>query len=139
VITYGQLCLSQTYIYNSPLEVIYRYSLPVGGCVNNLIIKKVSEMKKENRSKRITFRLSESDHAVLTEKMLSAGYKSDGAYIRDALISAETKHKTVLTLAVIEVQRELMNLASSINAEKPYDELMTQLKRASEVSLGGAK
>lgn len=91
----------------------------------------------KTRSKRITFRLSETDMATLRKKMDYAGYATESAFIRDGIINCQQKEKKAVSLAVIEVQRELMKLASMINAERPYAELLDQAKKVSAVSLGG--
>lgn len=92
-----------------------------------------------NKKNRITIRLSDDDFQQLSAKLDLSGYKSVGAFIRDYLILCEPKVKQEVRLDVIEVQRELMNLASMINASRSQDELMQQVKIVSRVSLGGAK
>lgn len=92
-----------------------------------------------NKKNRITIRLSDEDFQQLSAKLDLSGYKSVGAFIRDHLILCEPKVKQEVRLDVIEVQRELMNLASMINASRSQVELMQQVKIVSRVSLGGAK
>lgn len=92
-----------------------------------------------NKNNRITIRLSDSDFQELSAKLDLSGYKSVGAFIRDHLIICKPKVKQDVKLDVIEVQRELMNLASMINAGKSNEELMTQVKKVSRVSLGDLK
>lgn len=93
---------------------------------------------KNNKNNRVTIRLSDEDFQQLSAKLDLSGYKSVGAFIRDHLIKCEVKVKREVKLDVIEVQRELMNLASMLNAGKSKDELMIQVKKVSRVSLGGA-
>ena len=93
---------------------------------------------KNNKSNRVTIRLSDEDFQQLSAKLDLSGYKSVGAFIRDHLILCTPKVKQEVRLDVIEVQRELMNLASLINAGKSHEELMVQVKKVSKVSLGGA-
>ncbi|MCY1307347.1 hypothetical protein D9M70_572630 [compost metagenome] len=95
--------------------------------------------KVEPRSKRITFRLSEGDLATLQEKLATAGYKSESAYIRDAIINDEVKPKSEVNFRVLDVQRELMNLASMINAGRDKKALMAQVMKISAASLGDTK
>jgi hypothetical protein len=92
----------------------------------------------KHKNNRVTIRLSDEDFQQLSAKLDLSGYKSVGAFIRDHLILCNPKVKQEVKLDVIEVQRELMNLASMINASKSPDELMTQVKKVSRVSLGGA-
>lgn len=126
---HSQVCLSQT---------IDSYSLPSRGCVNNKNNNGVFMNNKNNKNNRVTIRLSDEDFQQLSAKLDLSGYKSVGAFIRDHLIKCEVKVKREVKLDVIEVQRELMNLASMLNAGKSKDELMIQVKKVSRVSLGGA-
>ncbi|MCY1449061.1 hypothetical protein D9M71_657810 [compost metagenome] len=91
------------------------------------------------RARRITFRLSDGDLAKLQESMGIAGYKSESAYIRDAIIHGQVKQKSEVNFRVLDVQRELMNLASMINAGRDKSEMMAQVMRVSAASLGDAK
>lgn len=123
---HSQLCLSQT---------IDSYSQPFGCCVNN---KNNNWVFMNNKNNRVTIRLSDEDFQQLRAKLDLSGYKSVGAFIRDHLILCKPKVKQEVKLDVIEVQRELMNLASMLNAGKSNEEVMTQVKKVSRVSLGGA-
>lgn len=124
---HSQLCLCQT----------ASYSLPSRGCVNNNN-NGVFMNNKNNKENRITIRLSNDDFQALSAKLDLSGYTNVSAYVRDYLIKSEPKVKQEVKLDVIEVQRELMNLASMINAAKSRDDLMDQVKKVSRVSLGGA-
>lgn len=129
VLNNSQLCLWQT----------ISYSQPFGCCVNNKINNLVLMNNNKNKAKRITIRLSRDEFQKLSAKLDLSGYKNISAFVRDYLITCEPKVKQVVRMDVIEVQRELMNLASMINAAKSRDELMDQVKKVSSVSLGGAK
>ncbi|WP_262499070.1 hypothetical protein, partial [Pseudomonas sp. WS 5011] len=93
----------------------------------------------KNKANRITIRLSNDEFQTLSAKLDLSGYRKVSAFVRDYLITCEPKVKQVVRMDVIEVQRELMNLASMINAAKSRDELMDQVKKVSSVSLGGAR
>lgn len=93
----------------------------------------------KNKANRITIRLSNDDFQALSAKLDLSGYRNVSAFVRDYLINCEPKVKQEVRLDVIEVQRELMNLASMINAAKCRDELMDQVKKVSRVSLGGTR
>lgn len=125
----SQLCLWQT----------ISYSQPFGCCVNNKINNWVLMNNNKNKANRITIRLSNDEFQTLSSKLDLSGYRNVSAFVRDYLITCEPKVKQVVRMDVIEVQRELMNLASMINAAKSRDELMDQVKKVSSVSLGGAR
>lgn len=125
----SQLCLWQT----------ISYSQPFGCCVNNKINNWVLMNNNKNKANRITIRLSNDDFQALSAKLDLSGYRNVSAFVRDYLINCEPKVKQEVQLDVIEVQRELMNLASMINAAKRRDELMDQVKKVSRVSLGGTR
>lgn len=135
VLNNSQLCLWQT----------ISYSQPFGCCVNNKINTLVlmnnnkNKNKNKNKANRITIRLSNDEFQTLAAKLDLSGYRNVSAFVRDYLITCEPKVKQVVRMDVIEVQRELMNLASMINVAKSRDELMDQVKKVSSVSLGGAK
>lgn len=93
----------------------------------------------KNKENRITIRLSNDDFQALSAKIDLSGYRNLSAFFRDHLIACEPKPKQEVRLDVIEVQRELMTLASMINTAKSRDELMDQVKKVSMASLGGAK
>lgn len=94
---------------------------------------------KQNKNNRITIRLSDEEFQQLSAKLDLSGYKSVGAFIRDHLILCEPKAKHEVRLDVVEVHRELMNLASMLNAERTHDVLMNQIKKIANVALGVAK
>ena len=71
-------------------------------------------IEKQNKDTRITIRLSKSEMASLESKMSEAGYKAAGAFIRDFVVNNSVKPK--IGSDVVQIARELMNLASMINA-----------------------
>lgn len=97
-------------------------------------MKNIEKQKKETR---ITFRLNKSELDTLNAKMTEAGYKSASAFIRDFVASGQVKPK--VTQDVVQIARELMNLASMINADRPGSELLEKVKYIAQVNLGGVK
>ena len=97
-------------------------------------MKNIEKQKKETR---ITFRLNKSELDNLNAKMTEAGYKSASAFIRDFVASGQVKPKD--TQDVVQLARELMNLASMINADRPGSELLEKVKYIAQVNLGGVK
>jgi hypothetical protein len=90
---------------------------------------------KQKKDARITIRLSESDIEMLESKMAEAGYKIAGAFIRDFVANGTVKPK--VSNDVVQIARELMSLASMINAEKPGSELLAKVKHIAKINVGG--
>jgi hypothetical protein len=90
---------------------------------------------KQKKDARITIRLSESDMEMLESKMADAGYKVAGAFIRDFVANKNTKPK--VSHDVVQIARELMSLASMINAEKPGSELLDKVEQIAKINVGG--
>ena len=92
-------------------------------------------IEKQSKESRITFRLNKSELEMLEAKITEAGYKSAGAFIRDFVASGQVKPK--VTQDVVQIARELMNLASMINADRPGCELLEKVKHIAQINLGG--
>lgn len=95
----------------------------------------MEEQVKQKKESRITIRLSKSELEILEAKMSQAGYKSAGAFIRDFVANGQVKPK--LSGDVVQIARELMNLASMINAERPESELLEKVKHIARINVGG--
>ena len=91
--------------------------------------------EKQNKETRITFRINKSELDILNAKMAEAGYKSAGAFIRDYVANGQLKPK--VTQDIVQIARELMNLASMINADRPGSELLEKVKYIAQVNFGG--
>ncbi|MDD2005653.1 plasmid mobilization protein [Pseudomonas putida] len=96
----------------------------------------MDEQVKQIKESRITIRLSKSEREILEAKMSQAGYKAAGAFIRDFVVNNSVKPK--VSGDVVQIARELMNLASMINAERPGSELLKKLKHIARINAGGA-
>lgn len=96
----------------------------------------MDEQVKQIKESRITIRLSKSEREILEAKMSQAGYKAAGAFIRDFVVNTSVKPK--VSGDVVQIARELMNLASMINAERPGSELLKKLKHIARINAGGA-
>lgn len=92
-------------------------------------------IEKQNKESRITLRLNKTELDTLNFKIAEAGYKSAGAFIRDFVASGHVKPK--VTQDVVQIAKELMNLASMINADRPGSELLEKVKYIAQVNLGG--
>lgn len=92
---------------------------------------------KQNKESRITLRLNQAELDTLNAKVAEAGYKSAGAFIRDYVANGHVKPK--VTQDVIQIARELMNLASMINAGRPGSELLEKVKYIARANLGGVQ
>ncbi|PMQ11526.1 hypothetical protein PseAD21_11770 [Pseudomonas sp. AD21] len=92
-------------------------------------------VERKNKESRITLRLNKAELDTLNAKVAEAGYKSAGAFIRDYVANSQVKPK--VTQDVVQIARELMNLASMINADRPGSELLTKVKLIAQVNLGG--
>lgn len=97
----------------------------------------MKNIKRQNKETRITFRLNKSELDTLNARMAEAGYKSASAFIRDFVASGQVKPK--VSQDVVQIARELMNLASMINADRPGSELLEKVKYIAQVNLGGVK
>lgn len=74
---------------------------------------------------------------MLEAKITEAGYKSAGAFIRDFVANGKVKPK--VGQDVVQIARELMSLASMINADRPGSELLEKVKYIAQVNLGGVQ
>ncbi|MEW9879763.1 ribbon-helix-helix domain-containing protein [Pseudomonas putida] len=92
---------------------------------------------KQNKEAMISFRLNKSDLDTLNAKMAEAGYKSASAFIRDFVANGQVKPK--VSQDVVQIARELMNLASMINADRPGCELLDKVKHIAQINLGEIK
>ncbi|KAA0983398.1 hypothetical protein FQ192_29610 [Pseudomonas sp. ANT_J12] len=92
-------------------------------------------IEKQNKDTRITIRLSKSEMESLENRMSEAGYKAAGAFIRDFVANNSVKPKVVSD--VVHIARELMSLASMINAEKPGSQLLEKVKHIARINVGG--
>ena len=97
----------------------------------------MEEQIKQKKESRITIRLSKSELEILESKMSQAGYTSAGAFIRDFVANGQVKPK--LSGDVVQIARELMNLASMINAERPESELLEKVKHIARINVGGVQ
>lgn len=93
--------------------------------------------ERQSKESRITFRLNKYEREMLDTKIAEAGYKSAGAFIRDFVATGQVKPK--VGQDVVQIARELMNLASMINADRPGSELLEKVKCIAQVNLGGVK
>ncbi|WP_256666561.1 hypothetical protein [Pseudomonas sp. FSL R10-2964] len=64
------------------------------------------------------------------------GYKAAGAFIRDFVANNNTKPK--VNADVVQIARELMNLASMINAGRTNIELLEKVKYIAKINMGSA-
>lgn len=94
-------------------------------------------IERQNKESRITLRLNKAELDTLNAKVAEAGYKSAGAFIRDFVANGHVKPK--VGQDVVQIARELMNLASMINADRPGSELLEKVKYIAQVNLGGVK
>ncbi|WP_217191295.1 ribbon-helix-helix domain-containing protein [Pseudomonas shirazica] len=92
---------------------------------------------KQNKDLRVTIRLTRSELQILEAKMTEAGYKSASAFIRDFVANGQVKPK--VTQDVVQIARELMNLASMINSDRPGSELREKVKYIAQVNLEGVQ
>ncbi|MDD2038761.1 hypothetical protein NP572_19450 [Pseudomonas putida] len=97
----------------------------------------MEDQVKQNKESRITIRLSKSELEILETKMIQAGYQAAGAFIRDFVISSNVKPK--INGDVVQIARELMSLASMINAERPGSELLEKVKHIARINVGGVQ
>jgi hypothetical protein len=91
---------------------------------------------KERKDGTLIIRLSKTEREVIEAKVQEAGYKSAGAFVRDYI--ANCTPKTKVSSDVVQIARELMSLASMINAEKPGSELLDKVKLIAKINAGGA-
>ena len=94
-------------------------------------------IEKQSKESRITFRLNKSELEMLEAKITEAGYKSAGAFIRDFVANGQVKPK--VGQDVVQIARELMSLASMINADRPGSELLEKVKYIAQVNLRGVQ
>lgn len=94
-------------------------------------------IEKQSKESRITFRLNKSELEMLETKITEAGYKSAGAFIRDFVANGQVKPK--VGQDVVQIARELMSLASMINADRLGSELLEKVKCIAQVNLRGVQ
>ena len=97
----------------------------------------MEDQVKQNKDSRITIRLSKSELEILESKMAQAGYQAAGAFIRDFVVHNSVRPK--ISGDVVQIARELMNLASMINAEYPGDALLEKVKHIARINVGGVQ
>ncbi len=90
----------------------------------------------ERKDSRITIRLSNSDMNILAHKIAESGYKSAGAFIRDAVANVHIKPK--LGPNVVTIARELIQLATMIRNETTGSELLEKVRTIAKINNGGA-
>lgn len=93
----------------------------------------MKNVERQNKEVRITFRLNKSELHTLNAKITEAGYKSSGAFIRDFVANGHVEPK--VTQDVVQIAKELMNLASMINADRPGCELLEKVKHIAQINL----
>ncbi len=93
-------------------------------------------IEKQTKDARITIRFSRPEMDILNSKITEVGYKSAGAFIRDYVAHGKIKPK--VGVEVVQIARELMNLASLINAERPNSELLEKVKHIAHINMGAA-
>ena len=91
-------------------------------------------VEKQKKDARITIRFSRPEMDILNSKITEAGYKSAGAFIRDFVANGKMKPK--VGVEVVQIARELMHLASMINAEQSNIELLEQVKHIARINVG---
>ena len=91
-------------------------------------------IEKQTKDARITIRFSRPEMDILYSKITEAGYKSAGAFIRDYVANGKMKPK--VGVEVVQIARELMHLASMINAEQSNIELLEQVKHIARINVG---
>ncbi|PAA06079.1 plasmid mobilization protein [Pseudomonas fragi] len=91
-------------------------------------------IEKQKKDARITIRFSRPEMDILCSKITEAGYKSAGAFIRDYVANGKMKPK--VGVEVVQIARELMHLASMINAEQSNSELLEQVKHIARINVG---
>jgi hypothetical protein len=97
----------------------------------------MKNIEKQIKETRITFRLNKFELDTLNSKMTEAGYKSAGAFIRDFIANGQVKPK--VGHDVVQIARELMNLASMIHANRPGSELLEKVKYIAQVNFGSVQ
>lgn len=90
---------------------------------------------KERKEGTLIIRLSKSEREIIEAKVQEAGYKAAGAFVRDYIVNCQPKAK--ISPNVVQIARELMSLASMINAEKPSSELLEQVRLIARINDGG--
>lgn len=90
---------------------------------------------KERKEGTLIIRLSKPEREIIEAKVQEAGYKAAGAFVRDYIVNCTPKAK--VGPDVVQIARELMSLASMINAEKPGSELLEKVKHIAKINVGG--
>lgn len=91
----------------------------------------MSDPNKRKKDGTFIVRISIEDRIQLNAKALEAGYKSLSAYVRDQIVRSKPRKRAEVTASFLQLQRDLMNLASMINAGKPKEDLLAQVSRTS--------
>jgi hypothetical protein len=91
----------------------------------------MSDPNKRKKDGTFIVRISIEDRIGLNAKALEAGYKSLSAYVRDQIVRSKPRKRAEVTASFLRLQKDLMNLASMINAGKPKEDLLAQVSRTS--------
>lgn len=91
---------------------------------------------KNNKSQRITIRLTQSELESLEAKISEAGYKTTGAFVRDYIVAAKPKAK--VSGNVVLISKELMSLSMLINSSASRAEVIRKIIEIQSLNTGGA-
>lgn len=95
----------------------------------------MSDPNKRKKDGTFIVRISIEDRIKLNAKALDAGYKSLSAYVRDQIVRSKPMKRAEVTASFLQLQKDLMNLASMINAGKSKADLLAQVVITSKNSM----
>lgn len=95
-------------------------------------------MKKDNKNISVTFRLSETEKNIATEKIHLAGYKTISAFIRDNLINNSPREKIQIPSVNFELISALAKLSTLVNSKTTRKEFKDEILNMEKIILGGA-
>lgn len=95
----------------------------------------MSDLKKRKKDGAFIVRINTEDRTQLNAKAQEAGYQSLSAYVRDQIVRSKPRKRAEITASFLQLQKDLMNLASMINAGKSKSDLLAQVVRTSQNSM----
>ena len=95
----------------------------------------MSDLKKRKKDGAFIVRINMEDRIQLNAKAQEAGYQSLSAYVRDQIVRSKPRKRAEVTASFLQLQKDLMNLASMINAGKSKADLLAQVVRTSQNSM----
>ncbi len=91
---------------------------------------------QERKTGTFIVRVSAAEREVIDAKVDEAGYRSVSAYVRDYIAREKPKAKIEASARLLQI--ELNRLALMIQKQEPKENLLAQIRRICQATIGGA-